>query len=78
MQNFAARILTNTRKYDSISPILHELGWLTVQELLRLRDITLIGLTSRYLSSKLTERLETHLSIKVEMEINLPFPNVGQ
>ena len=29
LQNFAARILTNTKKFDHISPILNELGWLT-------------------------------------------------
>ena len=32
IQNFASRILTNTRKYDHISPILHELGWFTVKK----------------------------------------------
>jgi len=42
MQNFAARILINTRKYDHISPILYKLGWLTVKEMLRLRDTTMI------------------------------------
>ena len=65
IQNFAARILTDTREYDHISPILHELGWLTVKELLRLRDTTMIykrlnGLTPRYLSSNLTERSKTY------------------
>ena len=42
MQNFAACILTDTRKYNHISPILYELGWLTVKELLCLRDTTMI------------------------------------
>ena len=28
MQNFAARILTDTRKYDHITPALNALGWL--------------------------------------------------
>ena len=32
IQNFASRILTNTRKCDHISPILHELGWFTVKK----------------------------------------------
>ena len=59
MQNFAARILTDIRKYDHICPILHELDWLTVKVLLRLRNATMIykflnGLTPSYLSSKLT------------------------
>ena len=59
MQNFVARILSDTRKYDHISPM-HELSWITVKELLPLRDTTMIykclnGLTPSYLSSKLTE-----------------------
>ena len=65
MQNFAARILTDIRKYDHICPILHELDWLTVKVLLRLRNTTMIykclnGLTPSYLSSKLTERSKTY------------------
>ena len=36
MQNFTSGILTNTKKFDPITPVLHELGWLTIEELLRL------------------------------------------
>ena len=32
MQNFAARIISNTRKCDHISPILKELKWLPVRQ----------------------------------------------
>ena len=32
VQNFAARIMSNTRKYDHISPILNELKWLPVRQ----------------------------------------------
>ena len=65
IQNFASRILTDTRKYDHISPILHQLGWFTVKEPLRLQDTTMIykclnGLAPRYLSSNLTERSKTY------------------
>ena len=42
MQNFAGRILTTTKKFDHITPVLHELGWLTIEEPLRLRDVTMI------------------------------------
>lgn len=42
MQNSASSILTNTKKAAHISPVLHELGWLTIEELLRLRDVTMI------------------------------------
>ena len=34
MQNFAGRILTNTKKFDHITPVLHEPAWLTIEELL--------------------------------------------
>ena len=38
VQNFAARIVTGTRKYDHITPILKELHWLSVAKQLVLRD----------------------------------------
>ena len=58
LQNFAACILTNTKKFDHISPILNELGsWLTIKELLNLCDVIMIykcinALAPNYLSSK--------------------------
>ena len=42
MKVFAARILTDIRKYDHISPIVRELGWLAVQEQLCLHDSAMI------------------------------------
>ena len=39
-QNFAARVLTNTRKFDHISPVLRELGWSSIKHLLLVRDVT--------------------------------------
>ena len=42
MQNFAARILTDTGKYDHITPALKALGWLTIEEQLWLRDVTMM------------------------------------
>ena len=41
-ENICKRILTNTKKFDHITPVLHKLGWLTIEELLRLRDVTMI------------------------------------
>ena len=40
MQNFAARIVTDTGKYDHITLALKALGWLTIEEQLWLRDVT--------------------------------------
>ena len=31
VQNFATRIITSTRKYDHIQPILRDLNWLNVE-----------------------------------------------
>ena len=64
LQNFAARILTNKRKYDDVSPALHELRWLSFKDHLNLRDVTLVfkilnGLAPPYLSFKLTKRSES-------------------
>ena len=42
MQNFAARILTDTGKYDHITPALKALGWLTIEEQLWLRDVAVM------------------------------------
>ena len=60
-QNFAARILTNKRKSDEISPVLNDLGWLSIDKLLCLYDVTMVykcihNLTPTYLSSQLVSR----------------------
>ena len=66
MQNFVGCVLTNTKKFDHITPVIHELGWLTIEELLRLRDVTMIfkclnGLVPSYwVTTKLVKRADTH------------------
>ena len=72
MQNFAGRILTNTKKFDHITLVLHELGWLTIEELLRLRDVTMIfkcpnGLAPSYLHVSTPDVVNRYKSIS---EIN--------
>ena len=42
VQNFAGRILSNTEMFDHITPVLHELGLLTTEELLCLRGVPII------------------------------------
>jgi hypothetical protein len=39
VQNFACRIVTNSKKFDYISPKLQELNWLPVKEHLLFRDL---------------------------------------
>ena len=65
MQNFAARILTNTRKFDEISPVLNDLGWLSIDKLLCLRDFIVFykcihKLTPTYISSLPVSRSTIH------------------
>ena len=45
IQNSAARIVTNTRKYDQITPILQKLHWLPVRQRIHFK-IMLITLES--------------------------------
>ena len=42
VQNFAARIITDTNKYDHRTPALEQLDWLPVRQMLSLRDAALI------------------------------------
>ena len=65
MQNFVGRILSNTKKFYHITPVLHELGRLTIEELVCLLDVPMIfkylnGLVPNYLSTKFVKRPETH------------------
>ena len=65
IQNFACRIVTNTRKCDHVTPLLPELNWLPVREQLRYRDTVLAykcqnGLAPQYLMDKFSKRLCIH------------------
>jgi hypothetical protein len=42
IQKFAARILTNSKKFDHISPALSKLGWLSVNNALVFRDLVMV------------------------------------
>ena len=65
IQNFAARILTGTRKYEHITPVLNDLRWLSVPAMLAFYDAILIfkclrGLAPKYLSSRFNTRASVH------------------
>ena len=65
VQHFAARLLTDTKKFDHISPVLRELGWPSIKDQLLVRYTTQVykivnGLAPLYLSSKLSKRSDTH------------------
>ena len=56
VQNFGARIITSSRKYDHISSTkFEELGWLPVESIVKLKDVTMMfkcmnDLAPKYLS----------------------------
>ena len=65
IQNFARKIITNSRKFDHVTPLLRQLNWLTVKQLLYYRDSVLTykcfkGLAPRHLVDKLTKRSSIH------------------
>ena len=61
VQNFAARIISGSRKFDQVIPLLKELHWLPIKSQLYLRDAVLAfkcmtGSAPTYLSSKFLTR----------------------
>ena len=83
MQNFAARIVTNTNKFDHITPVLRELQWPSVKSHitneLEVRDVTLLykiisGLAPAYLANKIRKRSDVHsYSTKHKDQLHSPF-----
>ena len=78
VQTFAARVLTDTKKFNHISPVLRELGWSSIKDQLLVRDTTQVyklvnGLAPLYLSSKLSKRSDTHqYNSRKRDNLNLP------
>ena len=65
VQNFAALIVSGTRKFDHVTPIVKQLQWLPIIKQLALRDATMVlkclnGLAPRYLCQKFKTRKEVH------------------
>jgi hypothetical protein len=65
VQNFACRIVTNSKKFEHISPKLQELNWLPVKEHLLFRDAVLMykcinNLDPPYLCNKFSKRSNLH------------------
>ena len=77
MQNFAVHILT-ARKCDHITPVFKDLGWLTVEEQLRLRDVILMfkcvkNVVPGYFSRKLGKRSDAHAyNLRNSDHLNIP------
>ena len=79
VHNFAARIVTGTRKYDHITPVLQQLNWLPVSYMLQYKDTIMAykclkGLAPPYLARRFTSRSETHDRATRQMdELDIPF-----
>ena len=71
VQNFATRIVSNTRKFDHVTPVLKELRWLPVKSQLYYRDavlafICMTGQAPTYLSSPFLKRAEIKVVVRLE------------
>ena len=79
VQNFAARIVTNTKKFDHVTPVLRELQWPSVKSQLEVRDVTLLnkiinGLAPAYLANKIRKRSDAHsYSTRYKDQLQSPF-----
>jgi len=65
VQNLAARIVSGTRKFDHVTPILKQLQWLPIIKQLAARDATMVfkclnGLAPPYLCQKFKTRSQVH------------------
>ena len=79
VQNFAARIVTDARKYDHITQILKELHWLPVAKQLEVRDTLMAfkcvkGLAPPSFCDKFTTRSQVHTrNTRNNDKLNTPF-----
>ena len=78
VQTFAARVLTDTKKFNHISPVLRELGWASIKDQLLVRDNNQVhkivnSPAPLYLSSKLSRRSDVHhYNSRKRDSLNLP------
>ena len=79
VQNAAARLLTSTRKYDHITPVLRELHWLPVKYRIQFKILLLTfkaihGMAPDYISRLLDVRQHTRYSLRSSSSIVLNYP----
>ena len=65
IQNFACKIITGSKKYDHVSPLLQDLEWLTVDKFLYFRDAVMTfkcmnNLAPKYLCDMFEKRSCIH------------------
>ena len=84
IQNTAARIITRSKKYDHITPVLKELHWLPIEQRIKFKIIDMTfkcvhSLAPVYLSSKLNNYYQTrNLRSTKQHLLNIPKTNTTQ
>ncbi len=75
VQNFAARIVIGTRKYDHITPVLQQLDWFPVSHMDAVVAFKCLKwLAPPYLARRFTSRSQTHDRVTRQMdELDIPF-----
>ena len=79
VQNFAARVVTETRKFDHITPVLTQLNWLTVTSTLNFKDAIMTykclnGLAPTFLFDRFKKRSQLYNSNKRSKNmLQIPF-----
>ena len=79
IQNFACRIITGSRKHEHVTPLLHQLNWLSVSQTLHLRDTIMAhkcanNLAPDYLGNKLQKRTTIHdRATRHSNKLQIPF-----
>ena len=78
VQNYGARIITSSRKYDHIQPIFKKSGLFPFESTVKLKDATMMfkymnGLAPKYLSDKFIRRSDVHSrNTKNKSNLNIP------
>ena len=65
IQNFASQIITNSKKFDHVTPLLRQLNWLPVEQLQLYKNVIMTykclnDLAPQYLSDKFIKRSSIH------------------
>ena len=73
VQNTAARLITNTPRYDHVTPVLRSLHWLAVKERVTFKILTLSfkaihGIAPDYIQSLVTLQRPSHYSLRRNKE----------
>ena len=79
IQNFACSIISDSRKYHHVTPLLYQLNWFSVSQKLQLRDTVMVykcanNLAPVYLCNKLQKRTTIHdRATRHRNKLQIPF-----